>query len=292
MREPVFSGKLIDFSIAWRDLIHKKIVSDIVLEQPQINLVKGPVEETSQKPLDRRWQDPIQAIFPIDITYIDVKDGLIHYIDTSSSPAIDISIKNIRARVSGLRNRPDETGKSLPAELTLAGDSIGGGKLNIYIQAEPMANQPHFHLNLTLENVSLPALNDFLLAYGDVDVSKGTFQLFLELAAKDGRFEGYVKPFFEHLEFKPAISKRKGVGHRLWESLVAGLSGLFKNKPQDQLGTRVPIQGNFNQTQVGVWATFTNMLHNGFVQALPREIEGSIRPENVAPLPPTETSKK
>src|SRR5258708_4475501 len=36
VREPVFSGKLIDFSIAWRDLIHKQLVSDIVLEQPQI----------------------------------------------------------------------------------------------------------------------------------------------------------------------------------------------------------------------------------------------------------------
>ena len=40
-------------------------------------------------------------------------------------------------------------------------ETIGNGKLYIDSQAEPLAAQPHFLLKLELEDVSLPALNEF-----------------------------------------------------------------------------------------------------------------------------------
>lgn len=74
-----------------------------------------------------------------------------------------------------------------------------------------------------------------------MDVSKGTFRFFVELAARGGRFEGYIKPFFEGLEFKDRSGEKKNLASSLWEKIVAGVTDLLKNKERDQLATRIPL---------------------------------------------------
>ncbi|MDO8543662.1 MAG: hypothetical protein Q7S40_24745 [Opitutaceae bacterium] len=69
------------------------------------------------------------------------------------------------------------------------------------LAADPLAPQPHFHLNLKVDNVNLPALNESMKAIAKVDVGRGTFRMVAEMAGKDGGFQGYVKPFFEDLDF-------------------------------------------------------------------------------------------
>ena len=59
VREPFFSAKDIDFSLAWRELLHRRVVSDIYLDQPKLNFIKGATAETSQLTADHRWQDVI-----------------------------------------------------------------------------------------------------------------------------------------------------------------------------------------------------------------------------------------
>src|ERR1035438_1127480 len=83
VREPFFLAKDIDFSLAWRELWHLKIVSEIYIEQGQLSFVKGPSAEESQTNLDHRWQDVIKDIFPIDITHLEITDGLLRYVDTT-----------------------------------------------------------------------------------------------------------------------------------------------------------------------------------------------------------------
>ena len=48
-------------------------------------------------------------------------------------------------------------------------------------------------------------------------------------------FPGYVKPFFEDLDFNNLEDKNKGVFSRIWENVVQGLAWLVKNKPQTSL---------------------------------------------------------
>jgi hypothetical protein len=281
--QPFFSAGLIDFSLAWGELFHGKIVSKIFIDGGQINFVSGPAEESSQLKVDRRWQDVVDAIFPIDITRLEIRNGLIHYLDTAKTPKVDVYIRNLHAVATGLQNRPAEKGVEFPGIVSLEGESIGGGHLVINIQAEPLAAQPHFYFTLSLQHVALPALNDFLRAYANVDVSRGDFQVFVELGAKHGRFEGYVKPFFAHLVFEAPDRKTGGPWHEIWETIVAGLVAVFKNKPQDQLAMKIPIEGDFSGTRAEVGRAIVTMVHNGFIKGLPQDIEGSINAEEVAP---------
>ncbi len=148
---------------------------------------------------------------------------------------------------------------------------------------EPLADKAHFELLMRLERVSLPALNRFLRAYGNVDVKSGDFQLYVEVAAHNGRFEGYAKPFFTRVEFTDFDTKGKTVVQKIWQLAVSGLVKLFKNKERDQLATRIPFAGEFGSTTVGVWATITSMLHNGFIKALPTALEHSVKADKIPP---------
>jgi hypothetical protein len=104
-----------------------------------------------------------------------------------------------------------------------------------------------------------------------------------EMAAKDGGFQGYVKPFFEDLDFKNLEDKRKNVLNRIWETVVSGLAWMVKNKARDQVGTRIPFQGRFGDSQVGLFTTIQNLFRHGFIRAFNPTVEGSLKAENVLP---------
>lgn len=283
VREPFFLARHIDFSLAWRELFHGKVVSDIKIDRPELTIVQAPTEEESQRDIDRRWQAVVKDLFPVDITHLEIVEGSVRYIDRNRRPEIDVFIKNMHAIATGLRNRPAETGREFPAAITVTGDTLGGGRLEMRVDAEPLAAQPHFELRAQVEDVDLTALNDSLKAIANVDVSRGTLQLAAEMAGKDGGFQGYVKPFFENLDFNNLSDKNKGVMSRVWENIVAGVAWLVKNKSRDEVGTRIPFQGRFGDAQVGMWATIRNLFRHGFVRAFTPTVEGSLDAKNVLP---------
>lgn len=280
-REPFFAAKRIDFSVAWRELFRGRIVSDIFVDQPQLTFVTA--GSASQKDLDRRWQAVIQDIFPLEITQLEVKGGLVRYRDLTKTPHVDLFVRNAHVLATGLRNRGGERGVELPAKINLEGDSLGGGRLTLYVEADPLADQPHFHLSAKIDGVNLPDLNESLRAYANVDVGRGIFRMAAEMAGKDGGFQGYVKPFFEDVDFKNLEDRNKGVFSRVWENVVQGLAWLVKNKARDQVGTRIPFQGRFGDAKMGLGTTIVNLFRHGFIRAFNPTIEGSVKAHNVLP---------
>jgi hypothetical protein len=283
VREPFFLAKAIDFSIAWRELWHRRIVADFVVDNPQVIFVKGQTKETSTTDTDRRWQAVLKDVFPVDIEYLEVRDGVLRYMDKTRQPPADVFVKNAHVIATGLRNRPSEVGTEFPAQIFVEGDTLGAGKLRLVLAAEPLADQPHFHLSAKLDNLNLPALNESLKAYANVDVGRGTFRMTAEMAGNDGGFQGYVKPFFDDLDFHNLEDKSKGIGSRLWERIVAGLAWLVKNKSRDQVATRIPFQGRFGDPQIGMWRTVANVFRHGFIRAFNPTVEGSVHADNILP---------
>jgi hypothetical protein len=286
VREPFFSAEDIDFSIAWLELLHGRVVSDIRVDRPKLNFVKGPTTESSQLAADRRWQDAIDDIFPISITFLKITDGELRYVNTASKPQVDVRVAHLLAVATGLRNRAAEQGDEFPASISLQGETIGGGKLRINTLAEPLAAQAHFLLKLELEDVSLPALNEFLRAYGNIDVSAGVFKGYLEVAARNGRYSGYLKPFFQHVDFSPVPGEDRSFGREVWETLIHGFALVFKNHHKDQVATRIPFSGEFGNIDVRVWQTFVNLARNGFIQALPEKLDSKTKPAGAEAPPP------
>lgn len=274
--EPFFQADRIDFSLAWRELLHRKFVGDIALEKPMLTLVEGNSSETTQVAADRRWQDAIKDIFPIDITWLKITDGQLRYINDTMTPKVDIRVAHVRALASGLRNRAEDEKNEFPATIQLDGETIGSGVLKIATQVEPLAPQAHFLLKLELEKVSLPAMNEFLRAYAGVDVSKGTFSGYLEVAARNGHFEGYFKPFFDQVDFSQPEGKSRNLKQEVWEWFVATFAAIFKNHPRDEVATKIPFSGEFKNLDVHLWQTIKNLLHHAFVHPLQKKLDSKV----------------
>lgn len=291
VQEPFFAAKRIDFSIAWREIFRRKFVSDIYITDGRLVFLRGPTEETSQLTADHRWQDVINDIFPIDITHLEIKGGVIRYVDTTREPRVDIAVQDLVVIATGLRNRPSEEGEVFPAKIDISGRSIGNGQLRLYAKLEPLADQAHFELNVELKKVSLPAMNDLLRAYIGIDVSRGQFEAFAQMAMQKGHYEGYLKPFLEQVDFKNVADEKRNLGERIWKGAVVAVIELFKNGDTKQLATRIPFSGDAQSMDVKTLRSIVNGLHHGFVKALPQGFEGTTHPDDVkSKLPPVSSN--
>lgn len=133
--------------------------------------------------------------------------------------------------------------------------------------------EPHFLLKLEIERVSMPALNDFLRAYGGIDVRAGIFTGYIEMAAKDGHFRGYFKPFFENVDFSTPPGEERPLRQQIWESLVRGFAWVFKNHAKNQVATRMPFSGEFKNLNVQKWESFVSLVKHAFVEPLKKKLD-------------------
>jgi hypothetical protein len=282
--EPFIAADRIDFSIYWKDLVRGRVVSQIYIRNIQLNFHRGRNEQESQLNADRRWKDLTNDLFPIDITFLDIKGGVLRFVDSTQTPKVDIEIKDLSIRATGLRNRVGEEKGPYPAKVQLTGTTIGGGELRLYAKIEPLADKPHFELNLELTKMVLPALNDFLHAYAGVQVAQGRFELFSQMAMRNGHYEGYIKPFFNDLRLGDSVDE--SLGQRIKTRLFAAFAEFAKNNKTKQVATRIPFSGEKGALDIHTWKTIENGLHHGFVKALSQGFEGTANPDKVATTAP------
>ena len=263
-------------------MFHGRLVSQIYVRNGKLTFLRGPDEDSSQLTADKRWQDVINDLFPIDITYLDIRGGVLRFVDTTHTPRVDVSVRDLKVTATGLQNRPSKAGDTYPAKIDISGTTIGDGDFHLFTKAEPLADKPHFELAMELKKVSLPALNDFLKAYANVEVSQGKFEVFAQMAMANDHYEGYVKPFFADLKFDDLVGEDQSIGHKVWKAIVAGIAELVKNRDSKQVATRIPFSGESSGLDIHAWKSIENALHHGFVKALSQGFEGTPNPDHVA----------
>ena len=271
---PLFSSPKVDLSVEWRQLWKGKFVGEIELQEPEINFVSAPTAEGKQGSVDASWIDRVKDLFPLKLNRVTVHEGSVHYRDFHSSPKVNLDLKEVEGVATNLTNRPTP-GIELPAAVHANGDMPGGGTFLLDAKLAPLAEEPTFSIDASAEKVGLPALNDFLKAYGNVDAEAGTFSAYAEFAAKDGAFDGYVKPLFKDIQVARWRQDESFV-RRVWEGIVQLAAKILENPDKERVATRIPLHGRFDKPQPDLWATIGGLLRNAYIQALVPGIEGSI----------------
>lgn len=272
---PFFEARKVDFSVEWRELFHGAVVGEIQVERGRLNFVKGKSKEDTQTSIDDSWLDIVQELFPFKINRFEIRDSEVWFRDFHAKPKVDVYMTNLFAVCTNLYNTRDFQ-TELPADFKAKGTTLGEGSLEIHVKLDPLSEKPRFDMELGLQDMDLVALNDLLEAYGKFDVKRGTFEVFVEVAAEGGRFDGYVKPFFEDLDVLEIKTDSENPLKLAWQAVVAGAMKLFKNHPKDQVATKIPISGNFENTDVNIWATIANVLRNAFVKGFNRQVDDTI----------------
>lgn len=275
-QEPFVSTESLDLSLEWSALFHGEIVGELVFSNPELIFINSPgTESEDQNGADVNWTEPIKELMPLQINRLELINGSIYYKDPHASPQVDIYFRELHALASNLSNVNDQT-VDLPSDLRLSAISIGNGQLELTGGLNIIKESPDFDIDLKFENVDLTALNDFLLAYANADLAKGTLNFYSEITGKDGQLTGYVKPLMTNLKFLNWKQDKKHPIKLFWEAIVGTVSEVFENQKEDQFATKVPITGQYADINPDLWNGLGSILKNAFVSALKNDTDDSI----------------
>ncbi len=274
---PFFASQKIDLSLEWGALIHGAIVAKVKFYEPVINFVSGPTEASSQSGMDSSWIQVVRNLMPMDINRVDIINGEVHYRDFHSTPNINIFLSNINAKATNLRNKVDKD-KVLPSAISASAKCFQTGNLTLDIALDPLNPQPTFELKEEIrKDVQLTALNNFTEAYLKFKITSGTLEIYSNVVAANGAFDGYTKPLFHHIEVETNIKENKNIWHWLIANGAQFITNLFSNhKHEQQFATRIPIHGTFKSPNPDNWAAIGGVIKNAFIQALTPTLDSTL----------------
>lgn len=271
---PVVKVRHATLTIAWMPLLKGKLGGHGGVDGIEVMIVNesGVDDADKKKPPVRQWQNILRDAFPLELTRFEIKDARIAFDDRSTHPTAKMEVDQFHLVATDFSSRP-EPGKALPAHVTIDARVAGTGRLKVDVRANPGEKQPHFAATMEVKDLQLVPIHDFLVKNALIDVSRGTFEVYTEINAADGHYEGYIKPFFKDLEFKAVSDPSKNIFQRAATRVVSAVQGLLKNE-NDQVATKAPFKGDFKDNQVDLWTTIENLLRNAFVQSLRAGLEG------------------
>lgn len=277
---PVLTADYVSISLSWAPFFRGRIGGDITVDGAQVVMVKraetvqDEVEKAKKisKPLARAWQDVLATEFPLEFHKIEVKDSQVRFDDRSDPQVVSLLIDRINLTLTGFSNR-EKSDDALPARLQMNARIADSGSLTVEARADPAEPQPRFEAMLEVKALSLPKMHDFLVRYALIDVSSGEFELYSEVKAAGGAYDGYTKPFFKDLKFEAVPDPEKSLLQRAATKVAAVVQNALKNE-QGDIATKAPFHGNFEDNEVDVWTTLENLLRNAFIQALREGLEG------------------
>jgi hypothetical protein len=197
------------------------------------------------------------------------------FYDFTTKPKVDLSLSNVHLIAENLNNAKKQN-DLLPSKVFMRATSIGGGNLEINMRINVLKEVPDLDMDMKFENVDLVALNDFFEAYAKIDIEKGDFNLYSEVAVKEGNINGYVKPLLNNLKVVDWKEDKEKPIKLVWESIVGGVAEIFENQPKNQFATRVPLKGNISNVETSFWPTLWNIFRNAFVEAFARNTDDTI----------------
>lgn len=193
-------------------------------------------------------------------------------VNKAKKPPYRIFLNDLTLEIKNFSNHFSEG----PAELNLFGKFMGSGETTAEATFRPEKKGPDFNLNIAIQDTRMTSMNDLFRAYGNFDVTAGLFSFYSEMAVRNGRINGYVKPLFKDMKvYDKRKDKEKSEFHKLYEKIIGGIIKLFEN-PQKEVATQTPLRGNVTNPNASTWDIIINLIQNAFFRSILPGFEHSI----------------
>lgn len=272
---PFFRANRLNLSVEWRSLWRGSLVSEAVFFGPELNLVHARSREGSQLGSEENWNARLEELFPFRFNTIEVVDGTVRFLAPGIRTQDAITARHVHGTVSNLTN-VSESDKPTFADFQVTADVLDGAPAVVNGSVNAFTAQPTFDVNLEVKKVKLPEVNPWLREYIKADAEAGNFELYLELAAANGRFAGYAKPILQDVDLYRSNEEEQSALRRLWEGFMDFAVNALENPQADQVAARIPFSGTIENPQTSLFATISSVLRNAFISAFARSLEGSI----------------
>jgi hypothetical protein len=272
---PFFRARRTDFSVEWRSLMRGSVVATAAFDSPELNLVQAKSEKESQLGDEEDWHALVEQMFPFRFNTVQVSNGTVRFLAPGIETKDAITARKVNGHVSNLTN-VIETGKETFADFRIEAQVLEGAPAYVAGSIDAFARQPTFDVNMEVKKVQLPQVNPWLREYIKADAEAGRFELYMEMAAADGKFKGYAKPILEDVDMYRSGEPEKNPLKRVWEGFLDFAANVLENKDADQVAARIPFTGTIEDPKTNLFATIASVLRNAFVSAFARSLEGSI----------------
>jgi hypothetical protein len=271
---PFFNADVIDVSVEWRSLLKGSLVAEVVFDRPRINLVQEDEPEDSQLGQDGNWQEEFKQLFPFRFNTVEIREGTVSLLAPGIQTKDALTAEHINGRVTNLTNVANAN-KETFADFALEALVLGDAPAKVSGSLDPWAKDPTFDVNLEVKQVKLPKVNPWLREYIKADAEAGDFELFMEIAAAEGKFKGYAKPIMQNVNMTSSEEK-DGALRKLWEGVLDFAANVLENKKEDQVAARASFTGTIENPEASIWETIASVVRNAFVSAFARSLEGSV----------------
>ncbi|GAA4469610.1 DUF748 domain-containing protein [Nemorincola caseinilytica] len=269
-----FSARKIDLAIEWQPLLHGSVVGNIGFLYPRLVFTKDKAELGEVAKDTNDFRKILKDLMPLKVNRFEIQHGSIHYVDSTAIPKVDVSLDDVYVLAQNLKNTTDS--RELLPSTVVATAGVYGGTLEMNMKLDALADDPTFDMMADMKGANLASLNDFFKVYGKFDVSHGTMGLYTEFAAKEGRFTGYVKPIAKDLKIRGPEDEHDKFLQKVKESALNIVGKAVTNPGKKQLGTKVPIEGRFDDPSINNWEAIWELLRNAFIEALMPAVDNEI----------------
>lgn len=261
-----------DISVEWKSLLKGKIVSEIIMTDPEVTYVLEDQVDSGEDPVLDDWTTVLTDLVPLEINNFTVHNGKIGIVQATTEPALDVYMAQVEFTADNLRNVVQQE-LVLPSTIQGSGVSIGGGKFDLDGGMNLIKTIPDLNIDFELIGADITSVNEFARYYGDIDFEKGTVDVYGEIAIADSYLTGYIKPL---LKDSKLIGEEDSFLSTIWEGFVGFFKFILKNKSTETLATKVPLEGNLENVEAGVWPTVFNIFKNGWIKAFKADIDEDI----------------
>jgi len=152
---PVAHFPLLHASVHWRAVLLGRLVAEFELENPRIhiNLVQLRAEVANKVPVEERgWQEAVEAIYPLKINLLTIRNGDFVYID--EDPKRPLHVSQIFLEANNIRNviSPERT---YPSPFHMEGRVFETGRMVVKGNADFLA-EPHPGVDAYLDLEAIP----------------------------------------------------------------------------------------------------------------------------------------
>jgi uncharacterized protein YhdP len=270
---PFFRSRRVNLSVEWRSLLRGRIVAAAEFDSPELNLVQSKNEQEEQLGQDEDWHARLEELFPFQFNTILVSNGTVRFLAPGIQARDAITAHRVNGSVTNLTNVV-EKGKQTFADFRINAEVLDGAPAVVAGSVDAFARQPTFDVNMEVRKVQLPQVNPWLREYIKADAEAGNFELYMELAAADGKFKGYAKPILQDVDLYRSGEPEENPLKRAWEGFLDFAANVLEN--DDQVAARIPFTGTIENPETSLFATIASVLRNAFVSAFARSLEGSI----------------
>lgn len=271
---PFLAVDRMELAVSWSALFHGELAATSEFHQPELHFVDNDGAAT-QAGSGVNWREKLESLVPFRIDEIQIHNGIVHFHNFSTDPVVDLRATQVEGKILNLTNFRDQPDRAAACNLTA--EILDHAPLEVNCKVDPFEVLENFELNLKMTGVELVKLNEFLQAYGNLDAASGAGDFVMELDARQGQLTGYAKPLFGNVSIFSWEQDVEQQGDNplraLWESFWGGVENLFKNQSNDQIATRVEIQGEIGDVETSTWEAIVGILKNAFVKAYQPQFE-------------------